>query len=67
MAEGNRPKKRKAGWFVEIDADLKAEFKAYYPTRSAMKRVTTRAIEQAIEFAHRRNFLRYDETPSKPA
>lgn len=59
MPEEHRPKKkRRAGWFVEIDPELKAEFKKYFPGRSAMSRVTTSAIKQAIKWAKENNLPR---------
>lgn len=48
-------RKQRAGWFVEVDAALKAEFKLYYSGRAAMRKVTEAAIKQAIRNAQYRN------------
>ncbi len=53
-------KKRRAGWFVEVPPELKEEFKAYYPGRSAMTRVTIIAIKMAIKTAKANNLPRND-------
>ena len=51
----NPNKKRYAGWFVEIEPELKEEFKAYYPGRAAMKRLTINAVKTAIAYAKQHN------------
>lgn len=58
MAEERPKKKRKAGWFVEVDPELKAQFKAYFPGRSAMTKVTVAAIKRAIRYAEENNLPR---------
>lgn len=54
-------KKPKAGWFVEVDPALKEEFKAYYPTRAAMNKVTIAAIKNAIRWAKDHNLPRVND------
>jgi hypothetical protein len=42
-------KKPSAGWFVTIPPELKAKFKAAYPHRRQMRKLTMLAIQWAIK------------------
>lgn len=57
----NPNKKPLSGWFVEIDSELKAEFKAYFPGRAAMKKLTVTAIKTAIAYAKQNNLPKREE------
>jgi hypothetical protein len=43
------PKEPKVGWYVDVPADLMAEFKRQYPGRGAMTKLTIAAIERALK------------------
>jgi len=56
----NPNKKPYSAWFVEVPPELKKEFKAYYPGRSAMRKITIAAIRFAIKKAKDNNLPRVE-------
>ena len=47
-SKDNPQKKKKAGWFVEIPAELKEQFRRVYPRRAQMRKITIIAIQYAL-------------------